>query len=134
MALWLSGAGPSWAATICSPEGSTKVPVTVHHGSTKALQVSWCLWLSGSGVLGCPKVPQKLPPSSKVAPRFHQGSTKVAQVSPAFVLGCQKVPRKVPPRRGSTKGAPRFHRGSSSFAVSPVLSGRSVLGCQKVLS
>ena len=52
-----------------SPEGSAKVPTTVHHGSTKALQVSWCLWLSGAG------------PSwaAQRFPRFHQGSTKVSR-------------------------------------------------------
>ena len=98
------------------------------------------LW--GRSVLGCQKVPRKVPP------RFHQRSTKIPprfqRGSPSFVvslllrgrsfLGCQKVPRKVPPRfhQRSTKIPPRFQRGSPSFVVSLLLWGRSVLGCQKV--
>ena len=31
-----------------SAEGSTKVPPRFHQGSTKVLQVSWCLWFSGA--------------------------------------------------------------------------------------
>ena len=81
------------------------------------------LW--GRSVLGCQKVPRKVPP------RFHQGPGKVPpgfhQVPPSFskfrgvsgflgrsVLGCQKVPRKAPP--------PWFHKGftevvSSKFRI-----------------
>ena len=44
--------------------------------------------------------------------------------------GSTKVPAKF--HQGSTKVSPRFHQGSSSFVVSLVFWGRSVLGCQKV--
>ena len=53
-----------------SAEGSTKVPARFHQGSTKVLQVSWCLWL-GRSVLGRQKILWKI----------HQGSTTVLQVS-----------------------------------------------------
>ena len=54
-----------------SAEGSTKVPPRFHQGSTKILQVSWCLWFSGS-----PSWAVK-----RFRGRFHRGFTKVAQVS-----------------------------------------------------
>ena len=59
-----------------SAEGSTKV--------STSFVVSRVLW--GRSVLGCPEVHLGLPKgsvegSNKVSPRFHQGFTKLAQVS-----------------------------------------------------
>ena len=71
------------------PEGSTE-------GSTKVLQVSWCLWFSGAD-------------PSWAAKRFHQGSTKSLQV-----LWCLWFSGADPSwaakrfHQGSSKGAPRF--------------------------
>ena len=60
--------------------------------------------------------------STKVPPSFSK--FRCVSGSLGQILGCQKVPReKVPPR---------FHQASPSLAVSLVLWGRSVLGCQKV--
>ena len=144
-----------------SAEGYTKVPARVHQGSTKVLQVSWCLWFSGTDPSWAAK---------RFCGRFHRGFTKVP---PRFFkfrgvfgflgqirLGLPKgsvegSPRfhMVPPRlwfsgalvapfwaakmfwkvhQGFTEVSPRFHQGSSSFVVSLVFLGRSVLGCQKV--
>ena len=76
-------------------------------GAEFAFGLSMFLW--GRSILGCSKVPRKVPP------RFHRGSTKVPPRLRKFrylsgllgqiVLGCQKVPRKVPARvhQGSTK-------------------------------
>ena len=86
------------------------------------------LW--GRSVLGCQKVPRKVPPRfrhTKVPLIFHQTSPRFVVslvLWGSSVLGCQKVPQKV---------SPRFHQGSPSFVVFLVLWGRSVLGCQKVL-
>ena len=70
----------------------------MHHGSTgffKFRDVSGSLGQIRLGLLK-----GSAEGSTKAAPRFHQGSTKVAQV-----LGCQKVLWKVPAmvRQGSTK-------------------------------
>ena len=85
------------------------------------LVVSLVLW--GSSVLGCQKVPRKVPSrfrqgSAKVSPRFHQGSTKVP---PRFSKCC-----------GVSSSLGQIHQGSPGFVVSLALWGRSVLGCQKV--
>ena len=55
-----------------SAEGCTEVPPRVHQGCASFV-ISLVFW--GRSVLGCSKVPRK------VAQRFHQGFTKVAQVS-----------------------------------------------------
>ena len=82
-----------------SAEGSTKVPARVHQGSTKVLQVSWCLWSSGQIHLGLPKG-SVLKGSVEGSPRFHQGCASFV-ISVVFwgrsVLGCQKFLWKVPP-------------------------------------
>ena len=166
----------------CSPEGSTKVPVTVHHGSTKvlqvswclcfsgagpswaafhqgstkALQVSWCLWLSGSGPSWAA---QRFRRSFHQAPRLHRGFTKVPPRLRKFLLPSSWAAKRFRGRfhQGSAEVRPRVHQGSIEvlqvlrrlrfFRAGPcwaakrfrlktlcVLSGRSVLGCQKVLS
>ena len=50
--LWFSGADPSWAAK--------RFRGRFRQGSTKVLQLSWCLW--GRSVLGCAKGPTKVSP------------------------------------------------------------------------
>ena len=73
-----------------SAQDSSKVSPRFYQGSTKVLQVSWCLWFSGAD-------PRKVPPT-KAAPRFHQGSTKVAQVSWClWFSGADPFLWKVPP-------------------------------------
>ncbi len=80
-------------------EGSAKLPPRIQQGSTKVLQVSWCLWADPSWAAR--KVPRKVPPrfhqgSSKVSPRFHQTSSSFVVslvVWGRSFLGCQKVPR-----------------------------------------
>ncbi len=79
------------------------------------------LW--GRSVLGCQKVPRKVPPrfrgrfgqgSAKVSPRFRQGFTKVPPnfskfrgVSGSLGQICLGLPKS------SVEGSPRFHRGST---------------------
>ena len=97
-----------------------------------AFGLSMVLW--GRSVLGCQKVPRKVPPrfltkvpprfhqgSAKVPPRFQQGSTKLLQVSwclwfsapnlswaaKRFRLGLPKVLWKL--HLAFTKVPPRFH-------------------------
>ena len=126
--------------------GCQKVPPTFQQGSTKALQVSWCLWFSGADPSWAAKRFRGRfhQGSSKGVPRFHQGSSKgaprftnFAQVSWCLWLGADpfwaakrfRLKRccgrftKVPPRfnRGSTKVSPRLRK----FRVlSGVVAGR----------
>ena len=92
--LWFSGVDPSWAAK--------RFRGRFHQGSTKVLQVSWCLWFSGADPSWAAK---------RFRGRFHQGSTGSPSfvVSPVLwgrsVLGCQKVPRKVSPRLRGVSGS-----------------------------
>ena len=75
-------------------QGFTKVSPRFHQGSTKLLQISWCLWLSGADLswaakkfrLGLPKS------SAEGSPRFHRGSTKVPS---RFHQGSAKVPPRL---------------------------------------
>ena len=86
--LWLSGPDPSWGTKrskrFCGRfrgrfrgkfrQGSTKVSPKSHQGPTKVLQVSLCVWFSeGGSVLGCQKVPWKVPPRfrGKFRGKFH---------------------------------------------------------------
>ena len=107
-------------------------------GSTKVPQVSCCLWFCGADPSWTAK---------RFRRRFHQGFAKVpaSKVPPRFlkfraVSGSVGQIRLGPPKgsaEGSTKVPPkfrqaRFHQGSSSFVLSLVLWGRSVLDRQKV--
>ena len=69
------------------------------------------LWFSGADPCWAPK---------GFRGRFHQRRRRFHQGRPRFYQGFTEVP-------------PRFRQGSSSFAVSLVFWGRSVLRCQKVL-
>ncbi len=126
--------------------GRQKVPPRFHHFKVppRLRKFRYLSGLLGQIVLGAEKVPRKAPPrfrqgSTKVPARVHQSSTKVLQVSwclwfsgadlswaakrlhlKMFCGRFAKVPR-------------RFHQGCASFVISLVFSGRSVLGCQKVL-
>ena len=118
-----------------------KVPPRFHRGSTKVAQVSLSLWSSGADPSWAAK---------RFRGRFHQGFTEVpprlrkfrylsgllGQIRLGLPKGSVEGSTKVSPRfhQGSSKGAPKFHQSSSSFVVSLVLWGRSVLGCQKVAS
>ena len=65
--LLLWGRSGPWAALVGSAEGSTK---GFHQGSTKVLQVLWCLWFSGQIFFsGLPKSFRR----KVVLPRFHTG-------------------------------------------------------------
>ena len=57
-------------------QGSTKVSARVHQGSTKVLQVSWCLWFSGADPSWAAKrfrLKMFCGRFAKVPRRFHQG-------------------------------------------------------------
>ena len=95
------------------PKGSAE-------GSTKVLQVSWCLWFSGAAPSWAAK---------RFRGRFHQGSAKD---SPRFHQGSTKVPPRFSKFRGVSSSLGQIHPGSPGFVVSLALWGRSVLGCQKV--
>ena len=87
------------------PKGSAE-------GSTEVLEVSWFLSLWGRSVLGCQKVPRKVPP------RFRQGFTKVPPRFSKFrgvsgSLGQIRVGLPKGSAEGSTKVSPRFHQGST---------------------
>ena len=136
--LWFSGADPSWAAKKFRRrfhqlgQGSTKPSPTLHlHQRSQNFMVSLVLW--GRSVVGCQKVPQKVPPRLRqVSPRFHQSSQSLVVSLVLWgrsVVGCQKVPQKVPPRLRQV--SPRFHQSSQSLVVSLVVWGRPVLGCHK---
>ena len=69
--------------------------------------------------LGLPK--RSAESSTKVPPRFHQGSTKLPQVSWCLwfsgadsSLGCQEVHLGLP--KGSVEGFLRFHQGFAKVA------------------
>ena len=120
--------GQNCFRTFCGSLG--RVRLGPPEGSTKVLQVSWCVWFSGAG-------------PSWAAKRFHHGSPSFVVCLVLWgrsVLGCQKVPPKVLQvswcvwfsGAGPSWAAKRFHQGSPSFVVCLVLWGRSVLGCQKV--
>ena len=145
-----------------SAKGSTKVPARVHQGSTKALQVSWCLWLSGAPSWAAKRFRGKFP---EVSPRFHQQSCASFVVSLIFWAARLGLPKRS--EKGSTKvkfwlcgagpswaakrfvlkgsvgGSPRFRQGftevpprfqgCASFLISLAFWGRSLLGCQKIL-
>ena len=78
-------------------QGSTKVLPRIHQGSTKRLQVSWCLWFSEQDPSWAAK---------RFRARFHQGSAE----------GSAKVPPRF--RQGFTKVSPRFHQGSTKVPPS----------------
>ena len=56
-------------------QDSTNVPARVHQGSTKVLQVSWCLWFSGAD----PSWAAARFGLKRLRGRFHQGSAKVSR-------------------------------------------------------
>ncbi len=107
--------------------GSSVIVKVSGQNCFRTLMVLW-----GRSVLGRQKVPRK------VTPRFQQGCTKVPPKFFKFrgVSGFLAQTRLGLPKgsvEGFTEVSRRFHQGSSSFVVSLVFWGRSVLGCQKVL-
>ena len=106
-----------------------KVPPRLRQASTKAAQVSSCLWSSGADPSWAAK---------RFCGRFRQGCAKLPPRLRKF-RGVSALPGQIRlglPKgfvEGSTKVAPSFHQGYASFVVSLVFRGRSVLGCQKVL-
>ena len=129
-------------------QGSAKDSPRFHQGSTKRLQVSWCLWFSEQDPSWAAKrfrgrfhhVPPrfrqgftKVPPrfskfrgadpswaAKRFRARFHQGSAEgSAKVPPRFRQGFTKVSPRF--HQGFTKVPPRFHQASPSFVVSLVL-------------
>ena len=94
--LWFSGADLSWGARRFHGRFHQGFPPNLK-GAARFHQFFKFRGVSGSLPNGSAEG------STKVAPRFHQGSTKIAQVSwclwssGAVRLGCQKVLWKVPP-------------------------------------
>ena len=92
--LWSSGAD-RLGLPKGSAEGSTKVPARMHQGSSKVLQVSWCLWLSGAdpfwaaqrfrlkgSVENSPIASLNLSPSSSTLFAFFPNSTSIWGLQP----------------------------------------------------
>ena len=102
-----------------------------HQKSAKVLQISWSLVLSGRFVLGCQKVPEKVPPkvrqnSTKVPSNCHQSSSKILQGSWSLLLS------GAGPSSAAKKFRGRFHQRSPSFVLSLIVWARSILGCQRI--
>ena len=121
LCLWFSGADPGLPKV-----PREKVPPRFHQASP-SLVVSLVLW--GRSVLGCQKVPRKVPP------RFREGSAKVPptfhQASPSFVVSLILWGRSVGLPKGSAEGSTKVPPSFSKFRCVSDSLGQIRLGLPK---